>query len=45
MIEWWVLGICATLYGAGVIHGATFANWRHRKMALARAYRKHEREL
>ena len=40
MIEWWVVGIVTTLYGAGFIHGMTFAFWRHRQMARARAYRK-----
>ncbi len=40
MIEWWVVGIVATLYGAGFIHGATFAMWRHQKLARARAHRK-----
>lgn len=36
MVEWWLLGICATLYGAGVIHGMTLAHWTHQRAPKAR---------
>ena len=31
MIEWWVAGIVAGLYGGGMMHGVALTAWSHRK--------------
>lgn len=31
MIEWFVAGVAAFLYGGGLMHGAALMAWSHRK--------------